>query len=342
MITPWHVPAPPQRRREYACYRAPGAASIDGNLDKPFWREAPWTELFVDIEGDPPHRPAPRHATRAKLVWDDDHLYIAAQLDEPHVWATLTQRDSVIYHDNDFEVFLSPTGDNHTYYELEINALGTIFDLFLAKPYRDGGPADHAWDVAGLKAAVKIDGTLNDPRDTDRGWSVELAFPWRAFDRHGGTRCPPRDGDHWRLNFSRVQWDHEVIDGRYRKIEGRPEHNWVWSPQGVIDMHRPEMWGFLQFSSITAGRGTAPFVPDPVLPVHDWLQSVYQAQRSFHQSSGKWAEQLADLGDLPSCPTIREATIEMTTDAWRCIATETITGRQRQWGIEGDSRLWMK
>src|SRR5262249_4190335 len=152
--------APPQRRREYVCYRAPGPALIDGDLKKPFWKDAPWTELFVDIEGEPPDKPAPRHGTRAKLLWDDQHLYVAAHLDEPHVWGTLTQRDSIVYHDNDFEVFLSPTGDNHAYYELEINALGTIFDLFLAKPYRDGGPADHAWDVAGLKSAVKVDGTL--------------------------------------------------------------------------------------------------------------------------------------------------------------------------------------
>ena len=100
-----------------------------------------------------------------------------------------------------------PDGDNHNYYELEINPLGTIFDLFLPKPYRDGGPADHGWDVRGLLSAVRVEGTLNDPSDTDKGWSVELAFPWAAFDRHGGAGRggPPRDGDVWRVNFSRVQ-----------------------------------------------------------------------------------------------------------------------------------------
>src|SRR4030095_16995872 len=105
-----------------------------------------------------------------------------------------------------------PTGDNHRYYELEINALGTIFDLFLEKPYRDGGPADHAWDVQGLLSAVYLDGTLNEPSDRDRRWTLELAFPWKAFDRHGGMGGPPKDGEDWRLNFSRVQWDLEVID----------------------------------------------------------------------------------------------------------------------------------
>ena len=65
-------------------------------------------------------------------------------------------RDAVIYHDNDFEVFIDPDGDNHLYYELEINALGTEWDLLLVKPYRDGGPAVNAWDIQGLRTAVHV------------------------------------------------------------------------------------------------------------------------------------------------------------------------------------------
>jgi hypothetical protein len=26
-----------------------------------------------------------------------------------------------------------------------------------------------------------------------------------------------------------------------------PEDNWVWSPQGLIDMHVPEHWGYITF-----------------------------------------------------------------------------------------------
>ena len=25
------------------------------------------------------------------------------------------------------------------------------------------------------------------------------------------------------------------------------EDNWVWSPQGLVDMHVPERWGVVQF-----------------------------------------------------------------------------------------------
>jgi hypothetical protein len=74
-----------------------------------------------------------------KMVWDDEYLYVAAEMEEPDIWATLTERDSVIFHDNDFEVFIDPDGDTHAYYELEVNALATAWDLMLLKPYRDGG-----------------------------------------------------------------------------------------------------------------------------------------------------------------------------------------------------------
>ena len=90
------------------------------------------------------------------MLWDDDFFYIAAALEEPHVWATLTEHDSVIFQDPDFEVFLDPDGDNHSYYEIEINALGTVWDLRLVKPYRDGGPAPGrvAWSPASEKPSM--------------------------------------------------------------------------------------------------------------------------------------------------------------------------------------------
>ena len=115
------------------------------------------------------------------MLWDDDYFYIGAEMEEPDVWATLTERDSVIFRDNDFEVFIDPDGDTHAYYELEVNALNTLWDLMLIKPYRDGGPAINGWDIAGLQSAVDVRGTLNRPGDTDEGWSVEIAMPWKIL-----------------------------------------------------------------------------------------------------------------------------------------------------------------
>lgn len=238
--------------RGYACPRAAGPVVLDGRPDEDAWSNARWSDPFVDIEGDA--RPEPRFETRMKMVWDDEHLYVAAQMEEPDVWATLTEHDEIVFHDNDFEVFIDPDGDRQRYFEIEVNALGTIFDLFLPRTYIDGGGADHDWNLEGLETAVHVVGTINDPSDVDTGWSVELAMPWSAFGADAGMPLPPGPGDTWRVNFSRVEWRLEVIDGAYERVPDTPEDNWVWSPQGVIDMHRPERWGFVTFVGDGGGR----------------------------------------------------------------------------------------
>ncbi len=275
----------------YVCYRATQPIKIDGKLDDRAWEAAPWSTAFVDIEGDA--KPKPRWQTRMKMLWDDQYLYIAAEMEEPYLWGTLTEHDAVIFHDNDFEVFLDPDGDNQNYCELELNAKNTTWDLLLTKPYRDGGRAINAWEILGLKTAVHLDGTLNDPRDKDRGWTVEIAWPWLGLKELTAMSMPPRDGDQWRINFSRVEWDLEIVDGKYRKVKGKPEHNWVWSPQGVIDMHRPERWGYLQFS--TAKPGSAAYRPDPDRQVRDALHRIYYAQRALRAKTGSFAESLDAL-----------------------------------------------
>ncbi len=191
-----------EKPREYVCLRATSPIRIDGNLDDPAWCQAPWTSDFVDIEGAA--KPLPRFRTRAKMLWDDDYFYVAAELTEPDVWGTLTVHDSVIFHDNDFEVFLNPSGDGLNYFEFEINALNTGWDLFLPKPYKKQGHADNSWEIPGLRTAIHVDGTLNDPRDRDRGWTVEIAFPWAAFASRAPVRRPS-PGEAWRVNFFRVE-----------------------------------------------------------------------------------------------------------------------------------------
>jgi len=232
---------------------------IDGKLDDPAWNDAPWSDLFVDIEGDV--KPRPRFRTRAKMLWDDDCFYIAAEMEEPHVWATLTKRDSVIFHDNDFEVFIDPDGDTENYYELEINAINNTFDLFLPKPYRKGGKAQLKWDIKGLKSAVSVMGTVNNAKDKDKRWILEIAIPFESLSTENVKPVIPADGSEWRINFSRVNWQHEIgEDGRYMRKRNAetgkiiPEYNWVWSPQGIINMHYPEYWGKLVFSGSKAGK----------------------------------------------------------------------------------------
>jgi hypothetical protein len=329
--------------RGYVCGRAAGPVPFDGRLDEGPWKDAPWTDDFVDIEGD--RRIKPRFRTRAKMLWDDRCFYIGAELEEPHVQGTYTKHDSYIFHeDNDFEVFLNPDGNNHNYAELEMNALNTTWDLRLRKPYRDGGHGEDAWEIPGLRTAVHVNGTINNPRDVDRGWTVEIAIPWaivRALN-DGTSDGVPRDGDQWRVNFSRVEWMFDIVGGKYVRRKHRREDNWVWSPQHIVEMHRPETWGYVQFSA--AAPGQAAFRPDPAGPAKHLLHRIYYAQRKFHKEHDCYARGLEELAlprldaeGLTGPPRLAAAG----DDGFEAVAeVRSPDGSTRRWHIREDSRVW--
>ena len=327
------------RPRRYQCDYVVSPPAIDGRLNDGAWKNAPWTEAFIDIEGMA--KPRPRLKTRIKMLWDATFLYVGADLEEPHVWGTLTKHDSVIFRDNDFEIFIDPDGDNHKYYELELNALNTTWDLFLPRPYKDGGKADNKWEIPNLKTAVHIEGTLNDPSDTDRGWSVEIAIPWKALDRHGGGGRAPHAGASWRLNFSRVQWRTDVKDGKYVKRPKLREDNWVWSPQGIIDMHRPERWGWVTFVNRTAagrgaGRANAQSLA-AVQKIRDRLMEVYHLQRSHKRQHQKYAKSLTELGIRTTEPFV---TLKLDKDGYRAVLAVPNGLNKTGWiAVRQDSRL---
>jgi hypothetical protein len=307
--------------RGYVAARSAAPPEIDGRLDEPAWRDAPWTDDFVDIEGDT--QPGPPLRTRVKMLWDDTAFYVAADLAEPQLRATLTAHDSVIFRDNDFELFVDPDGDNHEYYEFEVNALNTGWDLLLPRPYKDGGRAIDDWEMTGLKTAVHLDGTLNDASDVDRGWTIEMAVPWKALGELARRPSPPRAGDQWRVNFSRVEWT------------GKNDHNWVWSPQHVINMHRPETWGYVQFE-----RSAQPFVPDRAWPARRWLHAIYYAELGYRKAHGRWAATFDELGVAApdAAAGLASPSLETTRDLFEVSVSVTGAGGQRErWSIRQDS-----
>lgn len=246
----------------YTCYRANTTPIVDGIVSGVAWNAAVWSDAFLDIEerNGQPTRPLPVGCdTHVKLLWDDTHFYVGAYLSDPHVWGTLTSPNSVIFMDNDFEIFLDPDCSATNYYELEVNALGTVWQLSLDRPYCKGGTATSPRELEGVRVAVHVDGTVNDPTDIDRGWSVTVALPFSSLTPFG-AKAVPSIGDVWRVNFSRVHWEHQVVGGKYVRVpphgtglpqgadQWHPERNIVWAPTGVVDIHRPELWGHVIFA----------------------------------------------------------------------------------------------
>jgi hypothetical protein len=79
------------------------------------------------------------------------------------------------------------------------------------------------------------DGTINDDKDRDRGWTVELALPWSSLSILGkGDNLPPKDTDIWRMDFS--------IFNQYKEAEpANDSGGWTWSPHGMWDSHLPNV-----------------------------------------------------------------------------------------------------
>ncbi|MFC2124426.1 carbohydrate-binding family 9-like protein [Bacteroidota bacterium] len=330
---------------KYVCYSVGEGINIDGQINESDWEKVPWTEDFVDIEGI--DKPKPTYRTRAKMLWNENYFYVAAELEEPHIWGTYKKHDMVIFHEHDFEVFIDPDGDTHQYYELEINARGTVWDLLLGKPYRDGGPAINAWDINGLKSAVHLYGDINNPDNEDERWTIELAFPWEVLKECARPRRRPMDGDQWRVNFSRVEWKLDVVEGKYQKTinqdTGRPypEFNWVWSPQGVIAMHQPETWAYVQFSEVIAGQGVTAFHVNPEEEIKWALREVYYLEQDYMEEKGSYSSNHQEIGvdKIQLGGQKFKPDIIATKDMFHCYYPGKKAGSI--WHIRDDGKVWM-
>jgi hypothetical protein len=249
--------------RSYVAHRVSQPLIVDGNIDKAIWNNdhngVVWSDAFVEIDnGDT----LAAGTTKFKALYDDNYLYIAALLSPaPHLPTTATfidRNDPIYQRDSDFEVFVDVENSHHHYKEVEINALGTVWNLLLDKPYVDGG-MEHSgrvakpgeplnYDVRNQHVGTRIlTGRLNDA-ETGAQWSVELALAWSDLLANTTITSPPTI---LRINFSRV--------------ERRGATNWVWQPQvrwdaqqprfrGFVDMHMPDAWGYLILEQLSASE----------------------------------------------------------------------------------------
>jgi len=262
-------------KADYKAHKINEQITIDGNIDKPIWQNANWSERFVDM--------ATGHLgmynTQSAMLWNDTHLYFAFNAEEPFLEAKLTERDSILFLENDLEILIDG-GD--CYYELEINAANTIYEVFFIwkDAYQKGGkydtpqfdvhqkdaytfggdydrtgasfwkgtnPRGIRWaftdfDMEGLETAVELDGTLNDNSDIDNGWSLEVAIPWESLRILANDRTiPPSNGDIWSIFLGRFQ--KLLLSG----IEVQPHPAMALNSHGIYDTHMPSKWSKIKF-----------------------------------------------------------------------------------------------
>ena len=210
---------------EYTVRRAAKAPVIDGELDDAVWKAAAPVVLRGSFDGREPSL-----RTEARLAYDDQHLYVAFDVEDPDVWGTLRDRDAPIYEQEVVEIFLDANADGRTYNEMQVSPHNVHFDAYF--PARRQG-MDLSWD-SGMQTAVKVRGTLDNPEDRDEGWRVEMRIPLARLAEV--PSLPPKKGDRWRFNLYRLE------HVRRQQVEGQS-----FSPLFVGDFHALPRFGWLVF-----------------------------------------------------------------------------------------------
>ena len=217
-------------------FRASTPIVIDAKLDEAAWRQAPAVGEF--------HfnwwKEGPKEQTVAKLLWDDENLYVGFYCHDKHISAEVVARHGPVSRDDCVEVFISPSAAKpRNYYGFEINAIGTMLNFIRADWYK--GPRNN--EPEGVRYRTSYHGlpVKNDSPDDDH-WILELAIPFRNFAMDA-PNTPPRDGDVWRLNLNRAGGK---TNAQYS----------TWSPVSTErpNFHVPEAFGSVRFVNRPTGR----------------------------------------------------------------------------------------
>lgn len=225
---------------EYEIRRTPGRIVIDAKLDEPAWTAA---EPVGDFHFNW-YESGDKEQTIAKLLWDDDNLYVSWRARDRHISAYERKRHGPVSKDDCVELFLAPNPAKiRNYYTFEINAIGTMLNRNRSD-WWTGGPT---WEPEGMEYRTSFHGLeKKDESPDDREWIVEAAIPLRNFSRDA-AHIPPRDGDEWRLNLQRLGG----------KTNPQPT-SWSPIPAPAKSFHTPEAFAKVVFLAQAAtGQGSS-------------------------------------------------------------------------------------
>lgn len=185
-------------REIYIAERVKGKIEIDGDIKEEEWGKIPTIKKFYRAGN------LDKEVHSKTIVWikyDDNFLYIAGRMEDKDIVAYVKNQDGPVWNDDVFEVFIKPKFNSPNYYEINFNPLGTIFDAFFPrKRIHFSRSCDYSSNV---KVATKIKGTLNNCKDIDEGWDIEIAIPFSSFSE---TTLPPKKGDIWYFSICRYDY----------------------------------------------------------------------------------------------------------------------------------------
>ena len=218
-------------------YHAPFTATppvIDGRLDDEAWAKAPAATLIFPIQD----QTGPETRTTIRIVWDSQHLFLAYDCEDADITALHDKRDAPVYEHDCVEVFITPGPESHgLYYGLEMSAAAVFYDYLFVHHAEAGRPIINQFDLAGVRLATHLRGTLNAHGDQDDGWSLEVAIPYASMADLGAA---PESCDTWRIQLNR--WEGSEPHRRL-SMWSAPSDNPPLEPP-----HDPPRFGLLHFT----------------------------------------------------------------------------------------------
>jgi len=230
-----------QSGASYTAERRIDTIVVDGKINEASWANAANTSAFTVWDGTP----APVSLqTTAKMVWDDQYLYIAYSCSDPDVYATYTGRDMHLWEQDNFEVFVTVPGTTG-YVEAEGSPKGAIWDGLFTNVFQGPGGS---YTIAGLQVAGQVNGTLNNSSDQDVGFSAEVRLPF-ADIYQGVPGGHPVNGTQLRLNLNRINWNTPATQGGPGATGSDTYYAWSPVPGTGVSFHRPDKFGTVTFST---------------------------------------------------------------------------------------------
>jgi len=184
---------------------------VDGVLDEKTWELADVASDFRTI--NPTYGAIPEQKTIVRVLYDDEAIYISAEMDEVHIDSIMTeftQRDNLGNTDF-FEVLIDTYGNGTDGVQFVVGATGVQYDALK----ENEGNEDDSWDAVWFSAV-----TLS-----DEGWICEMKLPYSAL------RFPKQDIQEWIINFTRRQARNNV-QGVWSPID--PTVNGIFTQSGTL------------------------------------------------------------------------------------------------------------
>jgi hypothetical protein len=154
---------------------APASIIIDGDTDDPGWLRPPGparTGAFTL-----PNGVKTNPYSDARILWGDGQLYVALYASDEDIESHVDTPDQPLYLEDDFRVELH-NGD--TSYSIEVSPKAVVTDA----RRKGNGAWDYGWS-SGVHVSKELDGSLNNPKDRDEEWLIEMAIPFDSIGLKG-------------------------------------------------------------------------------------------------------------------------------------------------------------